>query len=312
MQRSANHVERHPKGERHNQQESRYGSPFAGEHGIDVSAALMLLAFAGLHHGLVAQRMNEGVTHIGDGSAAVESAMLLKLFNHMVEHAQLVGRQVERLEHQVVALHQLACGKTARNASLFGMVLNEVHNGVNAAVNGAVGGRIAKVGALRTLLISGNVQRVLHQLGNALVFGGGDWHHRNAEQLFHKVDTNGAVVVFHLIHHVQRQHHRHVEFHQLHGEVEVALDVSGIDNVDDSRRFLLENKVARHHLLAGVRRQRIYARQVGDQSVGMTFYCAALSLYCHAGEISHVLVRAGELIEQRGFAAVLIAYKGES
>ena len=38
---------------------------------------------------------------------------------------------------------------------------------------------------------------------------------------------------------------------------------------------------------------------------------AVFAVYCDAGEVAYVLVRAGKLVEQRGFAAVLIANQGE-
>ena len=39
----------------------------------------------------------------------------------------------------------------------------------------------------------------------------------------------------------------------------------------------------------------------------MTAYLAGLLIHRHAGEIAHVLVGAGQGVEQRGLAAVLIA-----
>ena len=40
-----------------------------------------------------------------------------------------------------------------------------------------------------------------------------------------------------LVHHVQRQHHGHLQLQQLQGQVEVPLDVGGVHNVDDAVRL---------------------------------------------------------------------------
>ena len=92
----------------------------------------------------------------------------------------------------------------------------------------------------------------------------------------------------------------------MHGEVEVSFDVVGIHNVDDSLGFLLHDKLTRNNLLVGVRRQRIYSRKVGYQSIGMAFYHAVFAVDGDTREVSHMLVSASQMVEKRGFAAVLL------
>ena len=61
--------------------------------------------------------------------------------------------------------------------------------------------------------------------------------------------------------------------------------------------------------LAGIRRQRIDAGQVGNGCLRMAADRAILAVHRNTGKIADMLVGTGQLIEQRRFAAVLIAGK---
>ena len=96
------------------------------------------------------------------------------------------------------------------------------------------------------------------------------------------------------------------------GQVEVALDVGGVDDVDDGVRAAPSSRnVPRHDLLAGVGRQGVDAGQVGDRGLGVAAHRAVLAVDGDAGEVADVLVGAGELVEQRRLAAVLVAGEAE-
>ena len=133
------------------------------------------------------------------------------------------------------------------------MVLNQVHDAVQTTVHRtSILIFAAKILSQRFFLIFGHMHGMLHQLIHTLVFGGGNRHHRNAQQAFHLVNADTPPVVPHLIHHVQRQHHRHIQLHQLHSEVKVTVNVTGIHNVDYSLRRLLYYKISGNHLLGGI------------------------------------------------------------
>ena len=75
------------------------------------------------------------------------------------------------------------------------MVGDEVRQGVDTAV-GSAGGVVvygAEVDAGGLLLVAGDVHGVLHQLVNALVLGGGDGNHGNAELVFEGVYIDAAL-----------------------------------------------------------------------------------------------------------------------
>ena len=170
---------------------------------------------------------------------------------------------------------------------------------------------VAKVLAQGLFLVLGDVDGVLHQFVHALVLRRGDRHHGHAQHAFHAVDVHRAAVAPHFVHHVQGHHHGHVHFQQLHGQVQVALDVSGVHNVDDGLGLLFQHEVPAHQLLAGIGRHGVNARQVGNQGVVVAAHRAVLAVHRHAGEVAHVLVGAGKLVEQGGLAAVLVTHQGE-
>ena len=96
------------------------------------------------------------------------------------------------------------------------------------------GAEILPAGAL---LVLGRAQGVLYQFVNALVLRGGNGHHRHAKLCLQPVHVHGVAVCAHLVHHVQRNHHGNAQLNQLHGKVQIALDVGGVHNVDDAVRL---------------------------------------------------------------------------
>ena len=230
----------------------------------------------------------------------------------MLDHLQLVPGQAELLEDQRIALHDLAGGEADRDVRGLSVVFNQVHDGVQAAVYCAAGiVCVAEVHAAGAFLIVRDVQRMVDQLADALVLRSGNRHDRDTQHGLHFVDADGTAVGGHLIHHVEGEHHRYAQLHQLHGEIEVAGQVGRIDDVDDAARLFPEDKLAHDQLLARIRRHGVDAWQVGHQRIGMPADDAVLAVDCYAGEVAHVLVCAGELVKERRLAAVLVAGKGE-
>ena len=165
----------------------------------------------------------------------------------------------------MVALSQLACRKAKGDLRASGVIVDEVHDAVETAVHGAVVILwVAEVCPSGALLVLGHMDGVLHQLFNAFILKRRDGDDRNAQHLLHLVDTDGTAVFPHLVHHIERQNHGNVQLHELHGEVEIALNVGGVHNVDDAPRLFIQQKRPGHQLFAGVGRHGVNARQVGD------------------------------------------------
>ena len=165
----------------------------------------------------------------------------------------------------------------------------------------------AEIHPARPLLILCDVERVVHQLVHALVLCRRDGHDRDAQHGLHLIDADGAAVAAHLVHHVQRQHHRRIQLHELHGEVQIPLDVGGVHDIDDARGLLADDELPGHDLLAGIGRHGVDAGQVRDLRIRVIPDRTALAVHRHAREIADVLVGAGELVEEGRLAAVLVA-----
>ena len=102
----------------------------------------------------------------------------------------------------------------------------------------------AEVGTGRLLLILGQMQRMLHQLLYTLALGGRYRHYRNAQDFLHLVHTDRAAVTGQLIHHIESQHHRHAQLHELNRQVEVALYVGCIDYIYNTVGLLFYDELA--------------------------------------------------------------------
>ena len=266
--------------------------------------------------GIVAQVRQEGEAHVGQRRLGIHAGVGLHGGRQLAHRRDGGFRQVELAGDQLVALDHLRGGKTRWDGRLLGVRLDDVRRGMDAAVHRAE--RVvllracgAEVDAAGRLVEARHMQGVVDQLVDALVLRRGNGHHGNAQLSLELVHAHGAAVGLDLVHHVERQHHGDAQLHDLHGQVQVALDVGAVDDVDDSVGFLVEQEVARDDLLVGVRRQRVHARQVGDGGLGVPADGAVLAIDRDAREVADVLVRARELVEQRGLAAVLVAHQRE-
>ena len=233
----------------------------------------------------------------------------------MLDGVKLILVEIQSLDDQRVAFDEFGRRKAQGDRRRLGMVLDQVCDTVDAAVKGtvirAVGRARAKINTARTLAIAGDVHGVLHELADAFVLCRRDGHHGHAELALEQVDVDGAAIGRDLVHHVKGDDHRPIELHELEREVEVALDIGGVDDVDHRVGLRLENKLAAHNFLARIRRERVNAGKIGYRRLGMIANLAILAIDRHAGEVAHVLVGAGKAVEERGLAAILVAGKGK-
>ena len=135
--------------------------------------------------------------------------------------------------------------------------------------------------------------------------------HLAAQLLAELNDVDLVAVLAHKVHHVDGHNHRNAQLDQLRGQVQVALDVRSVHDVEDRVRPLLDQVAARHDLLERVGRQGIDARQVLDDDVLVPLEAAFLLFHGHARPVAHVLGATRQVVEQRGLAAVRIARQGD-
>ena len=153
---------------------------------------------------------------------------------------------------------------------------------------------------------------VVDQFINAFIGRRRDRNDGDPQHLFHLVDPDTAAVPAHLIHHVESQYHGNADLHQLHRQIQIALNVRGVHDVNDSPGMFPENKLPRDNLLTAVRGHGVNTRQIRDQRVVTPADHAVFSVYRDAGEIAYMLIGSGELVKERRLAAVLVAGQRES
>ena len=249
----ADDIERHPEHQSHDGDESRNGGVFAGQNTVDFKAAQMFFAGVRLNDGLRTDVVDETEAHVGDGRGAVQPSFGFKLLQNVLDRALFINVKMKLFGNERIALGDFACGKTKRNAGLLSMILNEKHQAVQTAMYRPtmIVGRTEVVDC-RCLDKPSGMQGVLNELFDALSSTRRNRHDRNAQQRFHFIDANGTAIGSHLIHHVQGQNHGTAEFHELQREIHVALDVGGVDDVDDDVRIVAKDELARDDFFVGV------------------------------------------------------------
>ena len=307
--------ERKRENERHEREEARDTCEAASQDLVGRKAALVLATLLRAHDRARTEVLEEGEAHVGQGRLAVKPRVALHSLDELADCRALVGRHGKRRLHGRVALDELGRGKACGKPRLLGIGLHDVHCRVDALVQGAgllvlvVG--MAEVHTPRRFAETRHMQGVFHKLVDALVLGGRNGDDGNAKLALELVDEHRSAVGAYLVHHVEGEHHGDSELHELHGEIHVALDVGGIHDVDDTVGARVKQEIARDDLLAGIGRQRVHARKVGHRGVGMVADGAIFAVDRDAGEIAHMLVGTGELVEEGRLAAVLVTYEGK-
>ncbi len=150
-----------------------------------------------------------------------------------------------------------------------------------------------------------NAYRLVHQFFHALALASDNRDHRDAHQLAELLAVDMLPLLFDIIHHIDSNHHRPPQFHQLNGEIEVALDVGAVDDIDDDIRIVVHDIIPRADLLHRIGGKRIDSRQVHHCQLHAVVNRPALFfLHGDARPVSDILVRPGELVKQRGLTTV--------
>ncbi|MPM88507.1 hypothetical protein SDC9_135611 [bioreactor metagenome] len=134
---------------------------------------------------------------------------------------------------------------------------------------------------------------------------GNDRYAEPCRQLF---DVYPVSVLFDLVHEVKCHYHRPLKLKELHREIQVSFKVRRVHYIYYSVRVLTDDKISCYYLLRGVRRKRVYTRQID--------YCHALVaelslplffLDRDARPVADILVRSRQSVEQRRLTAVGVA-----
>ena len=231
----------------------------------------------------------------------------------MLNHLTLILIQMKCLLHEFVAFNQFACCKTRRNLVFVRMIFDQMHDGVNTAVHRTSirSFCIAEIHTSRALAITRHMYRMLHQLIDSLVLGCGNRNHRNTKGILQQVNIDRTAVLAHLVHHVERKHHRDIQLDQLQRQVQISLYVRCIHNIDNAPRAVIQEKLTAYNLLTRIWGHRIDTRKIRHKCVLLIPDRSILSVYRNARKVSDMLIGSGQLVKKRRLSAVLITGKSE-
>ena len=101
---------------------------------------------------------------------------------------------------------------------------------------------------------------MIDQFLNPLIFCRRNRHYRNAKNFFQFIYPDRTAVCPDFIHHIERQHHRNPKLHKLHGKIKIPLHIGSVNNIDDSVRVRIHQKISCYNLFTGIRGKGVYPR----------------------------------------------------
>ena len=242
----------------HDDNEDRQAQNTIGNHAVDLLGGAHLGRSLG--HALVDDVSDHAIALTGDDGLGVVVAILLALGDQLLHASGLLLREVDEFAGVCITLEQLngviaaLVGGNARRKVVLDVVQNVLDGGVELV--------------LRHLALgSSGLLDLLEQLLDALVLKGRDHHSRAAELLGKLVRVDLVAVLLDQIGHVEGDDHGQAGLDDLKRQVQVALEVGGIDNLDDNIGLAAHEVIARALLLGAVGGKRVDAGEVRDGNV---------------------------------------------
>ena len=242
----------------HDDHKDRQAQDTVGNHAVDLLGGAHLCRSLG--EALVNDVGNHAVTLAGDDGLGVVVAVLLALGDQLLHASGLLLGEVDELAGVRVALEQFdrvvaaLVGGNARRQVVFDVVQNVLDGGVELVLRHLVLG-------------SSGLLNLLEELLDALVLKGRDHHDRAAELLGELVRVDLIAVLLDQVGHVEGNDHGQAGLDNLKRQVQVTLQVGGVDHLDDNIGLAAHEVIARALLLGAVGGKRVDAREVRDGNV---------------------------------------------
>ena len=288
----------------HDQGKDRQSQPAVRDHAVDLigggELAGVLLLVAALHQG-----GNIDIALVRDDALGIVVQLLLGSLDVLLNVRLHIGRELELCHGLLVALEDLD-GVPA--LLLLRHLMHSDLFDVGQRMLDRTGERVHRNG-LRAL---GGLDGGLGSLHDAGALQGGDLNDLTAKLAGQLCGIDLIAVFADDVHHVDGDDDRDAQLGELRGEVQVALEVRAVDDVQDRIGTLADQIVTGDDLLQRVRRQGVDTGKVGDRHTVVLLELAFLLFHGDAGPVANELVRTGQRVEQRRLAAVRVARKGNS
>ena len=281
--------------------EDRDAEPAVRDDAVDLlrrRELLRCLLDAGRHH------IGDPVIAVGrDDGLGVVVALLLECRDDLLAGVELGLGEAKGLDGLGIALEDLDCVP----AELFRLCL--ALDRLRDLVQGLFDLRREALRARSRLASLGCSDGPLHELVEVLVVESGDLDHRHAKHLGKLLRVDDVTALLQKVAHVEADDDRTSCLQDLGREVEVALEIRDVDEVDHGIRTISEKIVAGDDLLRRVRGEGVDARQVDKRHVLVFSPVCHLLLDRDARPVADIAVRSGQLVEERGLAAVRVSRK---
>ena len=242
----------------HDDHKDRQAQDTVGNHAVDLLGSAHLGRSLG--EALVNDVRDDAIALTGDDGLGVVIAILLALGDQLLYASSLLLSEVDELAGVRITLKQLdsvvatLVGGNARRQVVFDVAQNVLDGGIELV--------------LRHLALgSSGLLDLLEQLLDALVLKSGDHHDRATELLGELGCVDLVAILLDQIGHVEGNDHRQAGLDDLKRQVQVALQVGGIDHLNDDIGLAAHEVVARALLLGAVGGKRVDAREVRDGNV---------------------------------------------
>ena len=294
----------YPVDDEHNKREDRQTQPAVGDDTVDLvghgQLACVLLFITGLD-----DRTDINVTLVCDDAFRVVVQFLLRRLDVLLNMCLRCFRDIELFHHLAVAFKDL---DRVPALLFFRKSVHDRFFDMRKRMFNRTGERMLRNGfrALRRF------NRLFGGFRDADSLQCGDLDDPTADLLGKALRVDLITVLFHDVHHVDGDDHRDAELNKLRRQIQVALKVRSVDDVQDCVRAFVDQIVSCNNFLQRVRRKRIDTGKVRDDHVAVILQLAFLLFHGDTRPVAHKLVGAGQRVEQGCFAAVRVAREGNA
>ena len=150
----------------------------------------------------------------------------------------------------------------------------------------------------------------LEELVHASAIGEDGRNHRDTEEFAQFVVVDVISTLLGFIKHIEGADHADVHIYQLCGEIEIALQVAGVDDVDDDIWRMLDELLAHIEFFWRISREGIGTRQIYQiEVVAVEIGFAHLGIHGYTTIISYTFVSTRCEVEEGSLTAVWISHQ---
>ena len=282
----------------HDEDEERQTQDTVRDHAVDLLRDAH--ARGGLLHALVHDVRNHRVALARDDGFGIVVAILLALGDERLDAGGTVLGEVNGARGVLVAFEEL-------HRKVAALVCRHRTGKLGFDLVEDILDRRVELVLWHGILRSGGSLSLGDELVDAGVPQRGDHDDRCTQAARKRLSVDLVAVLLHEVGHVERHDHGQARLDDLQREVEVALEVRGVEELDHHVGLAAHEIVAAHALLGAIGGKRIDTGKVGHSHAFVARELGLLLLDRHARPVAYVAVLTGNEVEECRLAAVGVA-----